>query len=63
MNTYYLFCRGDDYQVTVGVDEHGFVTFHKIITPENTPNEVETKFLEDAEAAALKKHYSKSEAV
>lgn len=63
MNTYYVYKRGDDYSVTVGVDDHGFVTFHKIVVPENTPNEVETKFLEDAEAAALKVYFKRSEAV
>jgi hypothetical protein len=60
---YYEYKRGG-YSVIVGVDEHGFTTFHKILTPEQGySKEVEEKFLEEAEAAAYKKHYGRKDAV
>ena len=46
--------RGDKYSVVCVVDHHGFVTMHGIVVPEDTDEVVYDRFLEEAEAAAIK---------
>lgn len=46
--------RGDKFSVTCVVDEHGFVTMHAISVPDDTDEAVYDRFLEEADAAAIK---------
>lgn len=50
------FTRGDDFSCIVTVDINQHVSIHNIKTPDNTTSEVMQQFLEDAEAAAIKKY-------
>jgi len=51
--TMYRFKRGDVFSVDVIVSNGESITFANIVKPDDTPNQVVEKLLEDAERAVL----------
>lgn len=49
----FTFKRGEAYTCTVAINRDGAITFHNIMYPPTTTDEVMNAFMEDAERAAV----------
>lgn len=56
----YKYTRGDDYSVSAVVNELEAITFFDVIVPEGVSNDIQEKFLDDAERS-IKSAMYKSE--